>query len=185
MTVSFIPQKLVLDSPVEPNPALLRTVLASVFNRDITADTLLSEAEVAVVLGAKLLKDLGFEMDDIQIIFRRYKSYIEEWGKQLRIAIASRGSNKALILRPKPIMLMISDNRRAALLYENEKRTSFFDFKKSEELIALAGVAPILQLALNLSQLFESAVDTLRSEWYHQTAKEAVESAQKEDLVVD
>jgi len=185
MTVSFIPQKLVLDSPVEPNPELLRAVLASVFNHDITTDTLLSEAEVVVVLGTKLLNDIGFEAVDTQSIFRRYKTIIEEWGDQLRVAVASRGGKKALILRPKPLMLMISDNRRVAMSYGNEKRTPFFDFKKSEELKALVGMSPILQLALDLSQLFESAVDTLKSEWYHLTSKEAVESAQSADLAVD
>lgn len=189
MSVRLIPQALVLGSPINPSPAFLRTVLASVFNRDVktsddSADNI-SEAETVVVLGSKLLLDLGFERNHIQAIFRKFKDVIEHWGDQLRSAIASHGGDKPLKLRPGTLMLTISDNTRAAMVNNHEVRTQYYDFKKDEEITALTGVAPILQLAVNLSQLFESVVDTHRSDWYRLAAKEAVESARQVERAVD
>jgi hypothetical protein len=189
MSARLIPQALVLDSPINPSPAFLRTVLAGVFNRDVktSADPIdnLSESETVVVLGSKLLLDLGFERNHIQAIFRKFKDVIECWGAQLRSAIASQGGDKPLKLRPRTLMLTISDNTRAAMVNNHEVHTQYYDFKKDEELTALTGVAPILQLAVNLSQLFESVVDTHRSDWYRLAVKEAAESVCQGERAVD
>lgn len=189
MSSFLIPQTLVLDSPVKPTPAQLRAVLAGVFNRDVVNSTdaahNLSEAQAIVVMGSKLLFDLGFEQNHVQAIFRHFKDIIERWVELTREAIASYGGNKPLKLRPGPLMLSISDNTRATMVHDNTTRTRYYDFKKGEEITILTGVAPILQLAVNLSRLFESVVDTRQSDWYRQSVKEAVESGRRADQVSD
>lgn len=176
MPTRIVPSSLVTDSPLKVAPGLLRAVLAAVFNRDITEDGMLTEAEASAALSAKMLSDLGFESMEALDILRHFKDIMEEWGERLREATASHGGNKAIKLRPGAMVLTISDNRRAAMLYGDAKKTKFYDFKKAKELTALTGSAPILQLALNLSQLFESVVDTRQSPWYSHAAKEAVGS---------
>jgi hypothetical protein len=172
----LVAQSYVLNSPFKPDARLVRTVVASVFNRDITAEDKLSEAEAIAVLGTKLLLDMGYVSEEIQSIFRHYRKIIEEWGQRYREAAASlwrcQEHGKPLMKKPEPILLTIIDNKTATLIGTSGKLGTYFNFKDATEPASLV-VGPILQIGLSLSRLFELVANNSEDRWYCLAAAEA------------
>lgn len=176
----LVPQSCVLNSPFKPDAGLVRTVVASVFNRDITPEDKLSEAEAIVVLGAKLLLDTGHSTETAQSIFRHYRQIVEEWGQRYRLAAASAWRctehGRPLMKKPEPILLTIIDNKTATIVGTSGKMGAYFNFKEATEPASLV-VGPILQLGLSLSRLFELVAGNSEDRWYCRAAAEALEAA--------
>ena len=164
-----IPQDRVLNSPFKPVVSLVRTVVASVFNRDISADDKLSETETIVILGTKLMMDMGHSAPHIQAIFRHFLVDIKLWVAQLNARY--REDAKA----PGPMMLVILDNSVATLLRAEEGLgKSYFDFTQAT--MVEAPRQPVLQVGLSLSRLFSLALGDPKDRWYPRSLAEAAEA---------
>lgn len=173
----LIPQAAITGSPISPTPKSVRTTVAAVFNRDISDDDSLSEAEAVIVLASKVLQDIGYEAEATQTLFRNFKAVIGDWCERMRLGVASKVGNR-FVQRPSPILLTITDNRSAAIVGGNFS-TRYYDFIDAKEIIVPKTVSPLLQVGLSLLRLFELSVGIPKSDWYPLAAAEAIEAAKQ------
>jgi len=156
-----ISQKQLNDSPIKPGSGLVRTVVASVFNRDVTDDDKLSETETMAVLGSQLLLDVGHTLQHVQAIFRHYRETMEQWGQTKRT----------------PLLLTVLDNQVTSLLADLLTNRSYFDFRKATE-VAEGWGPPILQVGISLSRLLALVVGDQQARQPRRAQAEAVEAEQ-------
>lgn len=169
-----IAQELVLNSPFKPEAGLVRTVVASVFNRDVGADDKLSEAETMAVLGTKLLLDMGHTQEHAQTIFRHYRNDLETWTSDL-IDRFHKNYEK-----PGPLILVILDNQVTTMLrIRGHIRKEHFDFKKATDTEAPS--RPVLQVGITLSRLFSLVLGDPKARLYPRLLAEATEAERQAD----
>lgn len=162
----LIPQDRVINSPFKPDAGLVRTVVASVFDRDVSADANLSEYETITVLGTKLLLDMGYTPEHAQAIFRHYRADIKLWVAELRARFCEGAAD------PGPMMLVILDNTITTLLRSKEGLgKDYFNFKQAT--MMEAPKRPVLQVGISLSRLFSLVLGDPTDRWYPRALMEA------------
>lgn len=129
-----------LGSSFKLDAAHVRTILGSVFNRDITSaleTNEVSDIEAVVLVAAKMLMNAGFSLDLVQSICRLSKESI----------------CNATWTSYAPTMLNIADNRYVVLHGKYRSDVVVYDFRTGEKIDNAAMKPPLLIISINLSEL--------------------------------
>ena len=166
----MVPVAQVLACPLELDFRVVQTTLASVFNRDVSPDTDLVEAEVLSCIVYRVLLKSGFAADDITAILRHCREDLEEFGLELRRSLEYSSHWGAITTGTS---LQILDQRYAGT---NRGGARCYDFK--ERKVVPWPKQVLLSLAIALPTAFVLVVGTGRDSEYCRSVKAAVEAGE-------